>query len=237
MRRGSWRPCRTRVDDFAPCLFAPLPACVRPRAELEQSDGRAAARQAWRERAQGRAHPHRRGALLRRHRRCAPGRRHEGAAGSGRRGRPHQRAGLAGNSDRHRHRARCRARRAPPLRWRRRARLRHPRRHHSFRDRVASIGARLDGAFGRAQACPSATASSPSTPRRRPGRAPAWKSRTKAATPRAPRWRWSGSSGGSGSDEMDSRRSQGGAQGQQARRGAARRRAGALSDGPCRHRA
>ena len=40
-----------------------------------------------------------------------------------------------------------------------------------------------------AQPFPSAMASSPSTPKRRPGRAPAWRSRTRAAMPRARRWR------------------------------------------------
>src|SRR5579862_4496502 len=47
-------------------------------------------------------------------------------------------------------------------------------------------------------------ASSPSIPKPRPGRAPAPKSRTKAAMPPAPRWRWSASSGSSGNAEMAS---------------------------------
>ena len=57
------------------------------------------------------AHPHRRGALLRRHCRCAAGRRDESAQGGRRRGRAHQRAGLARNPRRHRDRARRRAKR------------------------------------------------------------------------------------------------------------------------------
>ena len=44
--------------------------------------------------------------------------------------------------------------------------------------------------------CRSATASSPSTRSRRPWRALASRIRTKAATPRARRWRWCGSSAG-----------------------------------------
>src|SRR6202161_639542 len=45
-------------------------------------------------------------------------------------------------------------------------------------------------------------ASSPSIPKPRPGRAPAWKNRTKAAMPHAPRWRSSASSNASGSADM-----------------------------------
>ena len=72
---------------------------------------------------------------------------------------------------RHRDRARRRRARRQALRGRGCARLRHPRRDAAFRDRVAGIGARAARPFGARAACRSATASSPSIPTLRPGRA------------------------------------------------------------------
>ena len=82
------------------------------------------------------------------------------------------------------------------LRRRDRARLRDPGRHHPFRDRLDGILARADGPRGGADRFRSATASSPSTPTRRPGRGRAPANSTRAATPRARRSPCCGSSAG-----------------------------------------
>ena len=101
----------------------------------------------------------------------------------------------------------------------------------------SGIRARADGAFGTRAACRSATASSPSTPTRRPGRAPGSTRPTRAATPRARRSRWCGSSAAwPRAEPWPAAPLQGRAQGQPARRRAACRRAGALPDGYRRHR-
>ena len=77
-----------------------------------------------------------------------------------------------------------------------RARLRGPGRHHPFRIVSMESSRGADGSGGGAESLRSATASSRSIPRRRPGRGRARASSTRAATLRARRWQCCGSSAG-----------------------------------------
>ena len=185
-----------------------------------------------------RARPDRRGAILRRYPRRAAGRRGR-RTGCGRRdARRHHGARRAGNSGGDRDRARCRRKQ-----------------RHAY-DAAIALGCVIRGdtihfeivsiesaralmdLVGRQRVSRSATASSPSTPKRRPGRGRAPAKSTRAATPRVPRSRCCASSAAGKGLRWQTARSQRKVpqESQPPRRRAARRRAGAVPDGHRRRR-